>query len=317
MDDVTELPAELEVRARGAAYLLLADLLARGPVDALLEPARMSETMADALASYPTLDDARADHQDAFGFNVPPIMGAFLDHDAQAGGESAQRVATSYAVVGYAPNPRGEEPEHLATLLRALGVLSGAEVDAIVDGEDDVVAQLRRLQRELLEQHVLEWLPLFVAAVERLEETWPNALVHQLGSLIELHSTQLRTELVAYEGGVPFDLDDPDTDLRTIARALSAPARCGIWLSKHDLKHLGRKHRLPQGFGSRVLTLQNLFRSAVRFEALSELVDDLCTLIEKQEQRLEPGHPAIARCSTTRELLLRIASEGVSDEEDA
>lgn len=313
MAHVSELSAQREAQARGAAYLLLADLLARGPVEDLLDATRTSDVLASALDAYPTLDDAHADHQDAFGFNVPPLMGAFLDPEGHAGGESASRVAQTYAAIGYAFDPRKEEPEHLSTVLRALGVLAGAEADAMEDDEERIVAETRRLQAEVLRDHVLPWLPLFVGAVERLETTWPRALVHVLESLVELHRTHVMHYLRDEEPWVleapAIDLDDRQTDLRAIAHALAVPARCGIWLSKDDLKRVGRAHRLPSGFASRALMIQNLLRSAIRFEALDELVDDLIAILDSQRERLEPGHPAIARLKQTRDVLHRIVAE--------
>ena len=274
--------------ARGRGYVLLADLIARGPTEALEAPARASELLAEALDGYPERDEAEADHQHVFGFVVHPFEGAFLDPRGEVGSTRGAALHARYEAFGYRPPAKGEDPEHLATELRALGVLSGAEADAAADGKADIVGHLRELQRGFLDEHVLRWFGALASAARRSGRAWPTALLAQLEDLLALHRGELGGAVEAPPlEGKPLALDDPETDLRGIARFLTTPARAGLFLGKDDLARVGRALELPRGFGSRALMTQNLLRSAVRFGRLGEVTAALGAILAAWEEEID------------------------------
>ncbi len=303
--------------ARGRGYVLLADLLSRGPVPALVEPARASEVLAAALDETGDLEEAAADHQHVFGFIVPPFEGAFLDPRGEVGSTRSAAVQERYAAFGYEARGGGDGPEHLATELRALGVLGGAEADAAADGRAEIVTHLRDLQRGWLDDHVLRWFPVLASAARRSGRRWPSALLDQIADLLALHREELggapQPEPLP---GDPLDLEDPDTDLRTIARFLSTPARAGLFLGKDDLARVGRAFELPRGFGPRHLLAQNLLRSAIRFERLPEATEALAAIagdwLGEIDRSPFADHlaPWAARATATRDVLRDIGEAG-------
>jgi hypothetical protein len=95
-----------------------------------------------------------------------------------------------------------------------------------------------------------------------------------------------------------LDLDDARTSLKDIARFLTVPARCGLYLSRDDLTRLGRADDLPRGFGGRMQMLVNLLRSAAEFDRMEALLDRLSAQVEAwraaYQQLQESDVPATA-----------------------
>ena len=205
-------------------------------------------------------DDEAADHQELFGFRVPPYAGVFLDEDGRLGGRAADASLEAYAAGGLAVVRADIGPDHLATQLDFLAHC--AEHD------------LRDAARAFLDGHVLSWLPSLAAAVDR--EPFPS-----YRGLMEV----VLEAVVEYRGvlGPPAPpmarepdgndvLSDPKTGVREIAGFLATPARSGIWLGRGDVQRLGRAADAPRGFGGRVLMLGNLLRSAAEFGVLEAVL---------------------------------------------
>lgn len=264
--------------ARARAYALLADLLARGPTAETRAAAESSPTLADALAHYRPgdLEELAVDHQHAFGFCVHPFEGAFLDPEARVGGALAPSLRQAYERIGFAPDPTGEDAEHLATELRALALSSRLESDAAALGRREDAERLRQLTRSLLDHHVLRWLPPLASAVARVERPFPTALVRQARDLAMLHRASLGGPYAAWAlPPLGLDLGEPSTGLKDIARLLATPARAGIYLGRHDVGAVGRELGVPHGFGDRATLLTNLLETAVHLDALPAVVERL------------------------------------------
>lgn len=275
-------------RARGRAYALLADLVARGLTAATREAAMLSPAIAAALDRYGDPDGPAIDHQHVLGDTVYPVEGAFLDPDGQVGGQPAERLAARYRSCGFAPDPRGEPAEHLATELRALAFLSAAEADALRDGEAAIAATIAEHQRALLDQHLLRWLPPLAVAVRRCGRPWPTALVDQIEELLLFHAgAALPAPRTTWAlAPLPELLGDPEVSLRRIAAVLTTPARAGAFLSRADLGAIGRRLGLPRGFGSRVDLLENLLAAAGRFQAVEPLLHAIAAVVSETRDAL-------------------------------
>ncbi|MGF1466848.1 MAG: molecular chaperone [Sandaracinaceae bacterium] len=273
--------------ARGRAYSLLADLLLDGVTDATRAAAMASPILAEALSGA-TPTDTAVEHERAFGREVPPFESAFLEADGTLGGATAARVRASYAHFGFVPDPRGPEPDHLATELRALAFLAGAEQDALEDGRSDLVLRLRDLGRAFLDRHVLRWFFPFATAVRALELPFPSAWVTQVEELLLLHRRELAWPMaeLARRSADGLDLAAPETGLAEIAAHLSRPARAGALLTRSDLAATARPHGIPRGFASREQMLLNLLRSAAHFDALEPVVADLGATLRARRDAL-------------------------------
>jgi TorA maturation chaperone TorD len=266
-------PIDRRPEARSRAYALLASALSRP--ERALELARHAPRLRDAIDRYRDRDELFADHEHAFGFACPPFESVFLDPEGTLGNATSDRVRAALAATGVERGPGGEEPDHLATMLAALGHACGAEADALEDGRTAIADRLRALERHLLDAHLLRWLPLFSCAVERTERTWPVALARAIEGVVLEHRSALGpSDRDADFGlaGSPLALDD-DVGLAEIAAYLTVAARSGAFLSRDDLARLGRATRAPRGFGDRVVTTENLLRSAADLDVLADLVD--------------------------------------------
>lgn len=277
-----------------AAYSTLSTVLANGPGPRGFALLRASPTLDRALDEYSEMERVEVDHEHAFGFNVPLVAGAFLDAGRRAGGPTGDRIRAAYADLGFVPSPAGPGPEHLSTVLAAMGA---GRVDArFIDGQ------------------VLSWLPLVATAVRRLGRSYPTALVEQIEDLVLLHRAMLVEPCAAHHALPPADLalDDPETDLRAIAEWLATPARCGVYLARADLARIGGGNRVPRGFGDRSQLLVNLLRSAGHFDAIDGVFGDLEGVVDDWGGALaEPRYagvsevlaPWVGRIAETRAML--------------
>jgi len=311
-------------RARSLAYGLLADLLAHGLTPATREAAAMSAPIVAAIEGL-SEDELGTQFERAFGWAAPPFEGAYLDAEGTIGGPATDALWALFRACGFHPNVRSVDVEHLATLLRALAFISGAEADAVADRHDGATEKTRELARRMLDEHVLRWVPLWAAAVHRANEPFPSALTSQIESLALSHRAALSGRARAFElPTAPDLLDDPKTGLREIGAWLSKPALSGLVLTRIDVQRIGRGLEVPRGFGERSQLLINMLRSAVQFEVFDRSVAALEAELDTQgallrERRFEGVSellsPWIARISLTRGVLRRLL-EAAAQEPD-
>lgn len=264
---------------RARAYALLARL-ASAPSPRWLDAARADPRMAAAIASYPDPDELAADHQHVFGFVCPPFESALLDADGTLGGETSARVERSIADCGLGRGPGGEPPDHLATQLHALALLSGAEDDATEDGQGPIASGLRERQRAILHEHLLRWLPMLSLAVRRSERAWPTAFIDTVLDVALHHASELgpgASELVLPP--LALSLEDAETGISEIARALARPARAGALVTRDDIARLGRATSTPRGFGDRTTLMENLLRAGASLGSLEDVLGSLAALL--------------------------------------
>ena len=311
-------PLGENARARMAlanAYRLLADLIA-GPLDgALLERARKSPLLAEALGDDPELDEVAAEHHRAFEWSVFPHQGVFLDIGGWADGASSESLRSLFSLGGY--SSRTELPaDHLSNILGALA--------RAVEGSEDE-QNLYQLEGALLDRHLLRWLPLFVGAVRRLQVPFPTAMVSQLEDLVLYHRELLELPVDASDFAAPEAvnlLEDADTGLAEIAAHLLSPPQTGMFLSREDILSVARKSGCFCGFGDRQTMLLNALRTAVQHDRIGELTSALSQLHRNEEtsltKRIDEGlpeelaTPLANRSSETRALLQFIGAAGGS-----
>ncbi len=265
-------------RARGRALALIAELWARGLTGDTLSALRQVPGLPVALPDRIDADEAGAAHVRIAQTELFPYEGVFLHEGGLLGGDAAAALRDRRAGVGLG-TPRELEPDHLAEELRLLAWLCGAEAEGLTDGAD--VAHVRAEQRAVLDQHLLRWLPAFVAAVQGLSLAGTEALyAWSAGMLLdlvlawraELPGTASTWSLPDLRPGL---LDDERTGLARIARRLCTPALCGAFLSQAAIRRVGRRHDLPGGFGKRWQVLESVLAAGAHYESVPAVLDGL------------------------------------------
>ena len=298
-----------EARSRG--YGLLARLLVEGPTPALL--ARAAETpLAEAMGDA---DGLAASHYALFQLEVFPYVGLFLDDSGLLGGETAAAFEGHCRDAGFGASPDVASADHLGAVAGLLAFLTGAEADALADGQAEAVASARRRALDTLDRWLLSWLlPFHAAAADAGEPFWVGVL-DMLAALAVSHRAALGGAITAVELPVPPAdlLERRQTGLKAIAGYLLTPAHSGVWLSRQDIAALARGRDTPRGFGGRLQMLTNLLRNAAEYDDLPGLVGALDLLLTARvgnPHALPEAHvaPWADRVAATRALLATVAA---------
>ena len=276
------------LRARGRIYGLLARLLLRGVDEEMLGTLRELEWLVPADVGGKdiddVLDDLAAAHHRCFHLELFPYAGVFLDPRARAGACSDQ-ARGYYERVGFAVRLDELSADHLGILLSFACFASAAAGEALEDGEREIAARLQQVLAEFFDALVLSWLPALVCAAASLADPyWPGVLRAALEIVAE-HRASLpgAQEPGAKLGSGEDILADPRTGLRRIGEQLLVPSATGLCLTRSDLARLSSVGALPRGFGSRVLMLDNLLRSAVSYGELPSLLANLSALVDARD----------------------------------
>lgn len=260
-------------QARSRAYGLFSRLYRHGLTAADLPIVRSVDSLAPHVPTPFNPDEAAADHYALFGLDVFPYAGAFLDAGGRLGGRAADAARRFYDEAGLGvPEASGESADYLPLELSLLESLTMAEA-----GDFHRVGDVRHLQRRFLDTHLLAWLPPFLEVLHRQRDGFYRALGELTLDLVAEHRASLGGERIqgAREPNGNDLLHNDATGLKDIAEFLGTPARSGLWLCRRDIGDLSRSLELPRGFGSRLQTLTNLFRSAAEFDGVGGLLDSL------------------------------------------
>jgi TorA maturation chaperone TorD len=219
---------------------------------ALCEPPDPAHARLAAALGLPVPPDA-ATFTEVFVFQLVPYAAPYLSPDGMLGGEAADRVAGFWRALQLTPPP---EPDHLAALLglyAALGARENAEI------QPDRAGAWREARRALLWEHLLTWVPAYTRAMTALSAgfhcAWARllrgALLAEAGALAPPPSPPLHLRDVPELPGAGPDL----------ARALLAPARSGLLITRNDLMSAAVATGLGARAGGREFTLRTLLDS--------------------------------------------------------
>jgi TorA maturation chaperone TorD len=222
-------------------------------------------------------DEAAADHQHLFGFNVFPFESVFLDPSGRFGGDLTASVSQFYRQAGYEYAPAVDSPDHLGSELAFLAFLCRQDENA---GADALPAQTQLAKdaiRLFLDQHLMRWLPPLVVAIRQQGQPFYDALVAHMLTTLQTCIVDLN-KLPDTKFNVPQPpplLEEEGTSLADIADFLLAPVYSGVYLSRDFIGRLASRHSLPSGFGQRRPMLTGLIRSAVNYGHLDEILASL------------------------------------------
>lgn len=203
------------------------------------------------LGSVPRSEE----HADLFLFQLYPYASVWLGPEGMLGGESRARIADFWNALGIEPP---DEPDHLATLLSSLATLEEHECAAAGAAPRE---RLRHARRALLFEHLLSWLPPWLARVEELGappyRRWAALLVATLERQARELGPPPAVPPLHLRAAAP--LPDPRVEGgKSLLEALVSPARSGLFLLRHDLSHAARDLGLGRRVGERRFELEAL-----------------------------------------------------------
>ncbi|HSR25392.1 MAG TPA: molecular chaperone TorD family protein [Candidatus Eisenbacteria bacterium] len=177
---------------------------------------------------------AAADHAELFSLQLYPYASVYAGAEGMLGGEAADRVAGFWRAVGAVPPA---EPDHLAALLGLYAALAG-----------EVGERARHVRHALLWEHLLSWLPAWLA---RAAEVAPGPYARWASLLGD--ALLAEAEELGPPAALPLHLRlaPPSAGVGT----LLAPVRGGVILTRADLGRTARELGLGvrQGERRRVL----------------------------------------------------------------
>ncbi|MBE2249697.1 MAG: molecular chaperone TorD family protein [Myxococcus sp.] len=187
----------MEPRARARLYTFFSRLFVRELDDAFVEVLRgeLGAALLPTFSASAELDllSPAARRQATFDVdfahltmvNVVPYESFYRRDDAMIESGGANPLATFLTKYGFEADlaaARSLSPDHLGIELELMAVLCAREADADAPA---LAAQVRRVELELLSEHLLSWAPVYLLAVRRNARTGlyaeaADALLHLL-----------------------------------------------------------------------------------------------------------------------------------------
>ena len=205
------------------------------------------------LLELPGRADAAA-YTDVFGLQLWPYASIYMGAEGKLGGEARDRVAGFWRALHLEPP---SEPDHLAALLGLYASLIESEAAE----QDPARRRLRRSSRHaLLWEHLLSWLPAYLAKLQEIASPFYVAWGDLLREALVEEAQQLGPpdQLSLHLRAGPA-LQDPRTDgADPFLAALLAPVSTGMLLVRDDLSRAAHELGLGLRQGERVYVLKAL-----------------------------------------------------------
>jgi len=195
-----------------------------------------------------------AEYTDIFGLQLWPYASIYIGGDGKLGGEARDRTAGFWRALRLTPPA---EPDHLAALLGLYASL----VESEAAEQDSARLQLRRSSRQaLLWEHLLSWLPTYLAKLEEIASpfyrAWGGLLREALMADARASGPPARLPLHLREAPA---LQDPAADgADAFLAGLVSPVRTGMILVRDDLGRAARELGLGLRQGERAYVLKAL-----------------------------------------------------------
>lgn len=207
-------------------------------------PGPATEEVARAL-ELPGRPDA-AEYTDLFVLQLWPYASIYVGAEGKLGGEARDRIAGFWRALRLLPPA---EPDHLAALLGLYALLTEQEA-----AENDPARRLlrRRSRQALLFEHLVSWLPPYLAKLAEIGSPFYRAWGTILGEALIGEAAQLG-------GPEQLSLHLREAPALTTPDEILVPVRSGMLLVRDDLKRAARLLGLGLRHGERSYVMKALF----------------------------------------------------------
>jgi TorA maturation chaperone TorD len=229
---------------------------------ALCEPPDPAHAGLAAALGLPPPTDA-ATFTEVFVFQLVPYAAPYLSPEGMLGGEAGDRVAGFWRALQLTPPA---EPDHLAALLSLYAALGERESAEVRPG---AAGAWREARRALLWEHLLTWVPAYTRAMTALSsagfhaawaELLREALLEEACTLTPPPTRPLHLRDVPALPDARPDME-PGAGPDGLVRALLAPVRSGLLITRSDLAAAAAATGLGARVGGRAFTLHALIDS--------------------------------------------------------
>ena len=237
------------------------------------------------LLELPGRADAAA-YTDLFVLQLWPYASIYVGAEGKLGGESRDRVAGFWRALRFTPP---SEPDHLAALLGLYATLADSE-----ESEQDAARrQLRHRSRQaLLWEHLLSWLPTYLAKLEEIAPPFYLAWMELLREALMAEALTLGApdQLPLHLREAPALADPRSQGADAFLAGLLAPVQSGVVLSRDDLGRAARALGLGLRQGERAYVLKALLGQdpAATLEWLAEEASRWSQIHRSMPDELEP-----------------------------
>ncbi len=271
---------------RHQTYSLLSRLFTQGLTVCDLETVQQIDSLARHLPAPFDPEEAAADHQHIFGFNVFPYESVFLDPSGQLGGVVTNTTIRDYKQAGFEINTAAGSADHIGQQLEYLAFLSKAEAKAREENNQKQLELSRERQSTFLDTHILCWLPPLVLGIKNQNNPFFSSLADfTVAAVVNHRMSQDGPAVSAFSLPQPPNLADHDgTGLKEIVAYLLTPAFSGIYLSRDDIGRLAKDQSVPRGFGERRQMMMSLIRSVAAYGDTGQVFSSLQQLAENWEE---------------------------------
>jgi hypothetical protein len=195
-----------------------------------------------------------ADYTDLFVLQLWPYASIYVGAEGKLGGEARDRAAGFWRALHLTPPG---DPDHLAALLGLYATLAENEASE----QDPARRRLRHRSRHaLLWEHLLSWLPIYLAKLNEIGSpfyrAWSGLLSDAL--LSEARTIGAPDELPLHLREAPKLADPAAEGADSFMAGLLSPVCCGMVLVRDDLARAARELGLGLRQGERTYVLKAL-----------------------------------------------------------
>lgn len=264
--------------SRSHAYSLLSRIYLDGLTDDMYAWVSTIPSWEAACPKSFDVEQAAAQYQRLFGFNVPPYASIFMEAEGHLGGAVTTYADRKFREAGLEIKASDVMPDHAGLELAYLGHLSMLEARCLEEGDQMRYELMQEEIGAFTSNHLLHWLPVFVQTLQAQGDPFFAHVARTTWDLVADHTKDMK---------LFFDKEEKQQsengerargergNMMEIAEQLVRPQRCGFYLSRDQMSDLGRKLDVPTGFIERKQMMINLLETALRFDALPKLVNVL------------------------------------------
>jgi hypothetical protein len=215
-------------------------------------PSPASQRLADLLGLGPVPDDTV--YTELFEFQLYPYASVYLGLEGMLGGEARDRIAGFWRALGEAPPP---EPDHLAVMLASYAELCELESEA---GSEREKQAARRVRHTFLWEHLLSFLPAFLAKTSQLHDGFYAAWANVLDAALREEASRVGgpQRLPLHLRDAPALPDPRQESPEEFVPSLLSPVRSGLILVRSDLRRAAEELGLGLRAGERKYALEAL-----------------------------------------------------------